>query len=84
MNSRTTENWTLQDKIQARAQGWDLFDVWDQYDAKVEVVIQRDDKSGIFLTDEVARQFVATRAAANDPLAEKAERLVFHSRIGKK
>lgn len=69
-------HWGEQDKAQAAAQGWGVFEVWDQ---RVLYEILRDDNSNIFLTDAAARAYVAARAAARvpDPLARRALQLVF-------
>ncbi|WP_155837288.1 hypothetical protein [Herminiimonas sp. CN] len=58
-----------------------MFEIWD---ARLTLEIQRDDASNIFLTDEAARAFVKERASATsfrDALCHKAWSLVFRSKI---
>ena len=73
--------WTKQDSTAACAQGWDVFEIWDD---RLLLEIQKDDVSNIFLTDEAAREFVKERASATshrDPLCHKAWALVFRSKV---
>lgn len=74
--------WTKEDIELAAAQGWELRPFWCLTKKRIEQQIFKDDRSKIFLTDEVARQFVAQRVAA-DKVAHKACRIVFNSKLGK-
>lgn len=73
--------WTESDQAQAKAQGWGVFEIWDE---RVLYEILRDDNSNIFRTDQDARDYVRDRATAayRDALAWRAWRLVFDSKLG--
>ena len=75
--------WTKEDVELARPQGWELREFWCTDKRRLEFQIFKDDKSKIFITDEAARLYVAGRASA-DALAQKALRLMFNSKLGKK
>ncbi len=77
-----SEKWTTEDIATALLQGWNVYDIWDERKSRSEFEIQRDVTSNIFLTDEDARLFVYDRAHKGDPLATKASRLVFKSKVG--
>ncbi len=80
MTESTNPNlWTKQDSTAARAQGWDVFEIWD---GRVQYEIQKDDQSDIFKTDEAARAFVHTRNNSDrDALCHKAWSIVFKSKV---
>ena len=71
------EPWTNQDSTLARAQGWDVFDIWD---SRLTFEIQKDDQSNTFLSDEAARAFVYANSQTNH-LCRKAWTIVFKSKV---
>jgi hypothetical protein len=73
--------WTKQDSELAEKAGWNVFEIWDD---RLHLEIQKDDKSNIFLNDVIAREFVkerANRLSNRCPLSYKAWTLVFKSKI---
>lgn len=69
-----TETWTKEDSAKARAQGWDLFEIWD---GRIELMVQ----ATTLTSDEAARLFVEHGAKNNDELCKKAALLAFRSRM---
>ena len=74
--------WSSQDSTAARAQGWDVYEIWEN---GLQYEVQKNDDSTTFSTDEAARSFVRTRAADSpqrDALCHKAWVIVFKSKLG--
>lgn len=72
--------WTKQDSAAARAQGWDVFDIWE---GRAFSEIQKYDESTTFKSDEDARAFVSARASASSDLTDlcvRAWSIVFRSK----
>lgn len=77
--------WTKQDSTAAAAQGWGVFEIWDT--DRLQLEIQRDNDSGIFTTDEAAREFVKMKSHTDhspDSLWARAVIAVFHSKLSPK
>lgn len=73
--------WTKEDSALALPQGWDVYEIWD---GRLTLEIQKDDKSNIFLSDDAAREYVKRRASASSfrcPVCYKAWTAVFKSKI---
>lgn len=74
-----TEAWSTENAHAAQLQGWNLFEIWDN---RLELMIQKVDDLPIFKTDDDARRFVAAKAQAGDKLAKRAVELSVISRMG--
>lgn len=78
-------SWTKQDSTAARAQGWDVFEIWDGGTARITLEVQRPFAVDTFADDEAARAYVRVRASDTpnkDALCHKAWALVFKSKLG--
>lgn len=76
------EKWTAEDIKNSALQGWELGRVWDTRRGRTEVQIFRYIASNIFRTDEAARVYVGHQVQRGEPLATKAMRMEFHSKVG--
>ncbi len=73
-------DWSSQDSTAARAEGWDVFTIWEE---RVFSEIQKYDESTTFKSDEEARDFVRARASSStslDSLYARAWSIVFRSK----
>lgn len=76
------KKWTKEDANLAARQGWECREIYDIAKRRFEHQIFKDDRSKIFLTDEIARKWVVDRMAM-DALAQKAFQIVFTSKTGR-
>ena len=80
--SAAPEAWSPADNDQAELQGWGVYEIVDDGTLKVFFEIQAHGTR--FKDDNITRDFVASRDKAGDPLAAKAQRVVFRSKAGTK
>lgn len=73
--------WSNEDVVAARAEGWNLYEIWDGRLGRLELMIQAEGLSSRFQTDDDARRYVAAQVQAGDKMAERAMRLSFLSRV---
>lgn len=71
--------WTAADSNAAKAQGWDVFEIWDQDTTRLYLEIQHTDSKSA--DDEKVRQFVYTQAQLSNTVAIKALRAVYQSKV---
>lgn len=83
MNDSTETNvWTNLDQQAAIRRGWGVYEIWDIDKRRTDYEIQCSAEGVGFLpSDEAARALVLKLVQAGDPLAQKAARVVFISKV---